>query len=456
MTDMSTRNDGYMNILTGVGTWRDPTENTAYSPDTLLTQDQLEAIFEGDGVGRRIVEMPAEEMCRGWFDVLMDDGEKVLDYLEVFRAQQAFTDAAVWSRLYGGAFAYILLDDGLDDVQQVDLKRIRSVVGIQAFDRYSVAYDPNSPLSNDRINKLNGRPQVYNVTPPGGGMPLRIHETRLVYVPGRRLDPRRRIVNGGWDASVLQGAFTSLVRYMTGMGYAANIIRDFVQATLAVKDLTSMIASGREEVVQRRIRMLDMSRSILNTMVIDADGEEYSKTSSSIAGLAEILDRFAETLATCVGIPVAKLFGRSAAGLNSTGEHDLSNYHEMLSSEQNRVLDPLAETVVRYVLNAQDGPTKGKEPTDWSVNWRPLQMPSEKENAEIRKIVADADKLYIDAGVLSADEVAESRFGQGEWSMETQLTSGTERNPVASQSPEDAAKLAAETAALTASEEGDA
>lgn len=452
---LSTRDDGYLNALTGVGTQRDPTTQTWFAPELVLTQPTLEAIFEGDGIGRRIVEMPAEEMCRGWFDVIADEGEGVQDYLETLRAQQAFTDGVVWSRLYGGSVAYILLDDGRDDAMPVRPDAIKSFLGIQIFDRFSVAFEPLS-LSQDRLRRLQGLPEIYLLTPPSGGgqvvNQLRVHESRIVYLPGRRLDIRRRTLNGGWDSPVLQSAYTVLQRWGAGMGYANNILRDFVQAVLAVKDLTAMIASGREEVVQRRIRLLDVSRSILNTMVIDGEGEEYSKSASSVAGLADILDRFGEALSAAVGIPVAKLFGRSAGGLNSTGEHDLKNYYDMLAAEQNRVLDPLAEAVVKFIFLAKDGPTGGKEPKKWSVRWRSLDEPTEKETAELRKAVADADALYITNGVLSPEEVAESRFGRGEWSMETKLL-GAERNPVASMSPEDAAALVAQTTAPTEGEE---
>ena len=449
---MGTRDDGYLNVITGVGAQRDPTTQTFYAPDPVLTQQQLEAIFEGDGIGRRIVEMPAEEMCRGWFDVITDEGEAVQDYLETLRMQQVFTDAAVWARLYGGSLVYLILEDGKDEQQPVDFSRIRKVVGAQAFDRWSVGFEPDRP-SKDPILRLMGRPEFYKLTPIGGGFPIRVHESRVAYVPGRRLTAQRRQANGGWDASVLQGAWTALQRHGSGMGYASNILRDFVQSVLAVKDLTSMIAAGREDVVERRIRLLDVSRSILNTIILDAEGEEYTKQSSSVAGLADILDRFAETLSAAVGIPITKLFGKAPGGLNSTGEHDMRNYYDMLASEQNRMLDPLAESIVKMVLSAKDGPTGGKEPAEWSVRWRSLDQPTEKETADLRKAVADTDKVYIDAGVLSPDEVAQSRFGQGEWTMETQLVDGTDRNGTASMNPEDAAALVAGTTDPAASEE---
>lgn len=439
------RYDGYMNMLTGVGTERDPTQFTTYRADPVIPQPILESIFESDGIGRRIIEMPAEEMCRGWFDITGEGGEEVQDYLETLRAQQAFIESTVWARLYGGALLYIILDDGRNESQPVNLQKIQKVVGVQAFDRHCVSFEPFR-LSQDPVKRLLGLPEVYSISPPrvlgntDQASQILVHESRVVLLPGRRVDLRRRMLNGGWDASVLQSAWNALQRYASGMGYANNILRDFVQAVLSVKDLTAMIASGREDVVQRRIQLLDMSRSILNAMVIDADGEEYNKSSSSVAGLADILDRFGESLSASVSIPVAKLFGRSAAGLNSTGEHDLRNYYDMLAAEQNRVLNPVAETLVKYIFLAKDGPTGGVEPEDWSVRWRSLMAPSEKETADLRKVVADTDKIYLDSGVLSPEEVAESRFGSDEWSMETQLIDSTDRKVEAAGSEEDVEK----------------
>jgi phage-related protein (TIGR01555 family) len=438
------RADGFMNIITGVGTRRDPTTSTDYTPETALSQGVLEAIYEGDGIGRRIVEMPAEEMCREWFSVETDSGtgEDMADHLETLGARQVFIEASVWARLYGGAGVYFLLDDGLDADQPVIPERIRSVQAMHVYDRFAISFDRAGELSQNPLRRLRGLPEFYHITPAFGGQQFRVHESRMVLVPGRRLSDRRRQANGGWDAPVLQGVYTNLQRYSVAMGYSANILRDFVQVVLAVKGLTDLISSGREAVVTRRVQMLDVSRSILNAVIIDADGEEYTKNSSSVAGLPDLLDRFAEHLSASCGIPISKLFGRSPAGLNATGENEVRNYYDMLASEQERTLSPLAEEAVRLLFLAKDGPTGGVEPNNWSVRWESLFQPTEKEVVEVRKMVAETDKIYVDSGVLAADEVAQSRFGTGAYSIETTLTEGTDRDTVASLDPETEAEMA--------------
>ena len=429
------RNDGYANILTGAGTKSDPTTANTFRPAPRLDPRMLEAIFQGDGVGRRIVEMPAEDMTREWLTIAGEEGEAVLDVMEEMNAAESVTEGATWARLYGGAVALFDLEDGMSLDQPVNPGRIRRVVGMQIYDRWSVsipAGQTERATARDPRRRLAGVSEFYTIQPHGGGMGFTVHESRLEFFPGKRIPQWLRRENLGWDDSVLQSVYEALNRYGTSLRYSENILRDFVQAVLAVKGLTSMIASGNEETVRKRLDLLDLARSILNSMVIDADGETYSKSSSGVAGLADILDRFAEYLATVTGIPVTKLFGRSAAGLNATGENDMRSYYDMLRGEQRRTLTPVVNKLIKLIYLSADGPTGGKEPEAWSIRWNSFYQPTEKETAETRKIVAETDAIYLDGAVLSPNEVAQSRFGQGAWSAETLLIEGTERDEDAS------------------------
>lgn len=235
-------------------------------------------------------------------------------------------------------------------------------------------------------------------------------------------------MNGGWDLSVLQACWTALQRYGTTMGYTANILKDFVQAVLGIKGLSEIMAAGNEDQVESRVRLLDMSKSLLNTIILDSDGEQFNKSSSSVSGIPELTDRLAEHLAATTRIPVTKLFGRSPSGQNSTGESDMRNYYDMLGGEQRRMLTPAAERFVRYIFLSKQGPTGGKEPDQWSVRWNSPMKATRLEVAGERKIYAEIDQIYLNTGVLSPMEIAASRFGTGSWSAETQLVEDTDRS----------------------------
>lgn len=444
------RDDGYYSLITGIGTARDPAASIRYFEEPLLSQPQLESIFSS-GLARRIIEMPADDMVREWFDVHSDEGEGVLDYLETFGAKESFADAVVWARLHGGAAVLPILDEGVDFSVPLNFANVKKILGLRVYDRWAISWERTiDKLSKDPVKRLKYLPEFFNIQPATAQERFVCHESRLILIPGKRLPERQMLFNQGWGASVLQTVYMSLARHDTGLGYANSILRDFVQAVLSVKDLSTMFAAGNDAIVEKRIKLLELSRSILNTMVIDANGEEYTKSASSVQGIPDVLDRFAEHICACTGIPMAKLFGRSAAGLNSTGQHDETSYYDTIASEQERMLNPLAEFIVKLAFNSKEGPTNGVEPETWSVVWNSLKQPTDKEVADLRKVVADTDAVYITNGVLSPQEVAKSRFGQDEWSMDTQLENDTTRKEVASENPEDVAARELETAKATA------
>lgn len=57
-----------------------------------------------------------------------------------------------------------------------------------------------------------------------------------------------------------------------------------------------------------------------------------------------------------------------------------------------------------------------------------LWQDTEKEKAELRKIQADIDAIYLSNQVLLPEEVALNRFGSGSFSSETTIDIENRRN----------------------------
>ena len=51
--------------------------------------------------------------------------------------------------------------------------------------------------------------------------------------------------------------------------------------------------------------------------------------------------------------------------------------------------------------------------SDITIRWNPLYQMTEKEAADVYKSNADADKTYLDMGVLSEEEIRVNRFVGG-------------------------------------------
>jgi phage-related protein (TIGR01555 family) len=124
------------------------------------------------------------------------------------------------------------------------------------------------------------------------------------------------------------------------------------------------------------------------------------------------------TVSGVTNIPVTKLFGRSSAGMNSTGEGEQSNYYDLIKSEQEIKILPQLQKLVDYINVASELKIRVKEPT---VEFNSLYQKTDKGQLEEQKIQADIDAIYIQQGVLDPQEVAKSRFGANGFSFETEV-----------------------------------
>ncbi len=225
----------------------------------------------------------------------------------------------------------------------------------------------------------------------------------------------------GWGDPLIQSIYDELRNYSTAFATAGLIMQDFVNYTLSIPNLAELIASQcADNQVMKRLDLLNLTKSATNTMILDAE-EKYEKATTNIAGIPELLDRFMLALSAVSGVPVSLLFGRSAAGMNATGDNDVRNFYDMVKQEQESKLKPMLEKLTLYIMLSKDGPFAGVEPENWSIQFVPLWQNTEEQEAIVRKIVAETDAIYLDRGVLDPAEVAVSRFGGNRWSMNTEV-----------------------------------
>src|SRR5574341_1224438 len=99
-------------------------------------------------------------------------------------------------------------------------------------------------------------------------------------------------------------------------------------------------------------------------------------------------------------IPLVKLTGITPAGLNANSDGEIKVWYDWVSSEQENEFDPHMQTVLKLVqLHLW-----GKVDPKIKVEWVPLDSPTDKELAEMRKADSAAGKAYVDSGVISADD----------------------------------------------------
>jgi len=416
------RTDSIANYLSGLGTPElDSGASGKPSLATRLEPHDLDRLYLQNDIAGIIVDEIVDEALRNGFTVdVADDPEGALDdELKDLHAASKIGRAAKWGRLYGASFVLMILDDGLDSIAPVEPDKIRGVTQLVDLDRWEVEpvrwqLDINLPGF--------GEPDVYQVTPhTNGGAATgvagqQVHTSRLLKFGGVELPRAMQAHNGGYDDSVLQRPWDAVRRFCETENGMGRIVQSFERATISMSGLASVLSDEEGvQMIEARMGLLSRSVSMLNAVLLDADsGEQYTRTSSTVTGLPELYDRFAQSVSKAARMPQTILFGTTPSGLNTDGESGIQGWHKRVHAYQEQKLAPEISRLVGYMFAAQ-----GSEPEAWGIAWAPLDEPGAKEQAEVRKLTAETDAIYLDRGVRSPDQVAESRDGSSGWSMET-------------------------------------
>jgi phage-related protein (TIGR01555 family) len=419
------RRDGWINEASGHGTAYDRRLLTRYGVDIVTDLEAIQ-LWRSEWLCARVIETRPREAFRRGYELKLDDkeiAEKVVAKAEELGVDAALVKAGQYRRAYGGAAIFPVLDGALGDLSEpLDETRIADVKALHVLEPRQL-----QPVSyyTDLSHPKFGQPEIWRFMPlvasrAAGAWGQLIHESRLVIFPGTRVSvqtqPGQR---EGWGDSELSKPYAAIRDYGLSWGSATTILHNFGRDVLQFDGWAELAAQadGGEEIMAKRMRAFEIANSTLRVGVIDAK-DRFTPRGGSLAGLSDVLIQQAQYVAAATEHPVTVLMGMSPAGLNATGDMDVRNWYATIENDQATEYKPRVEQIYRLLLLASAGPTRGKEPKAWSVEFRPLLTPSEKEQAETRKIVAETDKIYFDIGAASPEDIATSRWKGDTYSPE--------------------------------------
>ena len=138
------RQDGYSNLLNKYGTKQDNSTAYQYDQEPFADDLQLIRLYEGNGLFTKIIDRPSEEAVKHGYDIDFGDkdiSEYVEDRMDELELEDKFATAEKWARLYGGAIAVMLVDDGRGLEEPLDWENARSIDEIRVFERSIVQPD---------------------------------------------------------------------------------------------------------------------------------------------------------------------------------------------------------------------------------------------------------------------------------------------------------------------------
>lgn len=425
------RNDGALvNVLSGMGlTTKDKTVATSVGARPILCEAELEALYT-HGIPRRYVDAISDEILRHRTTIKLggDQAAKSKDligtfeeYLKATQFHHAFAEVVKLQRLYGGAGLVLLIDDGQSEEEPVDTARIRSVKGYVPLSRHEL-------IPEDFSITDYSKPSHYRVTTSqrltpqqsGNYVNVRIHSSRVARFDGLYLPWNTRVRNTGWGLPVLQLIWEAYKRYETAMAGLEAMTTDSDLFVHKIPGLFNRIASGNESDLRKRLEANNLSRSVYGGMVVDTE-EELSFLNRALSNIASATDPFVKDLQAATGWPASILMGDSPGGLGKEGRFEERVWSSLVEQWQELYCRTSVTEIFTYILASKEGPTRGRPPAQWNLEFPSCFTETTSEKAALRVQIAQVDAQYLNLGVLNALEVRESRFGGTEYSIETTL-----------------------------------
>jgi phage-related protein (TIGR01555 family) len=386
--------DGLANIMTGAGTSADKRMHGRYMLAP-LSQADIDAMYRTSWLMRKVVDLPPKDMTRAGRDWQADkaDIEKLEKEELKHQLWAKLRRALILGRLGGGA---IIIGANGNPSQLLDPTK----VGPNALRYLFVCSRWHLTLGSivtDLEDPLFGQPQSYQLN-SGRGTNVPIHPSRVIPFKGLPIADVGLAWGSQdwfWGDSILQSVQDAVRNADMAQGGFASLIDEAKNDVIRVPDLMASVGSAEYEArFMKRLELAQIGKSTHRATVLDKD-EEWEQRQITWNGMPDIIRVYLSIVAGAADIPATRLLGKSADGMNATGEGDDNNYWTMIEGLQKSDLQPALD-IIDPMLAGSAGVQLGEA---WSL-FAPLRQLSEEKLATINKTKADTIKVYSDGGLV--------------------------------------------------------
>lgn len=399
--------DSFQNVMARTGLFMPNLLETTDYPLTRFTRDwqTINSLYRSHWVVRRIIDIIPEDMIKNGYKILSQiEPKQIKRVTKADRKTQTsrkILEGCKLGRLYGGAGALIMIEgheDILDQPLEYDQIMPGSYKGLLVLDRWS-GITPEEELITDESDAEFGMPKYYTITSDNIERGVRVHYSRILRFIGRDLPYLEKLAETYWGSSEIEHVFDELKKRDN---VSWNIAMLTFMANLRVYKMEGMeqvLATGSEKVVQGLYNTIQAMNALMNNNSIQIIGanDGYESHQYTFGGVGEVYDRFMMDLAGAAEIPVTKLFGRSPAGMNATGESDMQNYYDTIEEKQESSLRPVYDKILPIMIMSE----LGAIPDDFDYEFNPVRRPSDDEMADLASKNIDSITKAFQAGIIS-------------------------------------------------------
>ena len=355
---------------------------------------------------RSVSETTANEMTRQWIEIKSvgeeDNSEAIKQIEECYErlnVRGMFRKAIETDGLFGRGQILVQIKDHdgklanplLLTEKTIAKGSLKALVNIEPMWTTPAPYNAIDPTLPDFY-----KPKAWYV------MAQEIHASRLFTLISRPVPDMLKPAYNFGGVSMTQLMMPYVERWLRTVDSVSDLLHSF--SLSGIKTDMSAILSGSDDGdtnIMLRAELYNRLRDNRGLMLLSKDEEEFFQFNTPLSGLDALLAQSQEQMAAPSHTPLVKLLGITPSGLNASTEGEIAVYYDYIRAMQENLLrDPLDKLLKLVQLHLF-----GKVNDNITFDFVPLQQMSETELSTIRKSDTDRDVAYIQAGVVSAEEV---------------------------------------------------
>ncbi|WP_447724605.1 anti-CBASS protein Acb1 family protein [Sphingomonas koreensis] len=360
------------------------------------------AAYMCSGMMRKVIRVPAADRTQKWRDWQTDKDTISLIEAEEKRLnlRAKVKHAEILRGVGGGALVMITAGDHDQPLRPETISK-GGLIAVNVASRWEIQA---TDFDLDLASPTYGEPRMFSVS--GGKEHHDIHPSRVICFRGDPV-PQGSAVSteeAFWGDSKLLQVYQAVTRSDNAKEWFAALVKKAKLLRIGIPDLDQM----DETRLNRRIEVIALGESSLNATVYrsaagtDDAGEKIDDYQMSWTGIPDMMDSFDHAIAAVSDIPFTRLTGRSPAGMNATGQHDMDNWHDAVRDGQETETRPCLEKLDPVMLRSAGI----ADPSKVWWEWAPLDSPTEKEKAETFKILVDAIEKLMLTGLVPEEAMA--------------------------------------------------
>lgn len=378
------------------------------------------AAYMSSGMLRKVIAVPAQDRVREWRDwqadaadiTKLEDEERRLGLIAKVRYAEIL-------RGIGGGALIIVAPGGHNMPLTPAMIRAGGIQAINVVSRWQIA---GKDWDDDLASPTYGQPRMFRIDGrSGAGQDL--HPSRVICFRGDPIPAAAAVPQeeAFWGDSKLLRVFGEVSRSDSAQEWFAALVKKAKLLRVGIPNIADYLVTdaGRAK-LNSRVSLIAEGESVLNAVVYDAGnggtdggGEKIDDYQITWAGIPAMMDAFDQRVAAVADIPFTRLMGRSPAGMNSTGSHDMGNWNKAVATGQRLELRPCLEQLDPF-LRASAGVAAA------DVTWRfaPLDVPSEKDDADTFFTTMQAvEKLQMTGAIpeVAMAKTVQNLMSEREW-----------------------------------------